>query len=67
MPRNPIFKGTRILVSDIIELPTSDLTIKEITRDYYSSLNKEMIKETLELAAKILKEEHYVKYTQIST
>ena len=63
----PIFKGTRILVSDVIELLASDLTIEEITRDYYPSLNKEMIKEALELAAKVLREEHYVKYTQIST
>jgi uncharacterized protein (DUF433 family) len=41
----PVFKGTRILVSDVIELLGAGVSIEEIIRDYYPSLNKEMIRE----------------------
>lgn len=62
----PIFKNTRILVSDVLELLAEGLSIEEIIREYYSSLNKEMIKEALNWAAKIIRGEHYVKYTKVS-
>jgi len=41
----PVFKGTRILVSDVIELLGAGVSIEEIVRDYYPSLNEEMIRE----------------------
>ncbi|MBS7614057.1 DUF433 domain-containing protein [Candidatus Bathyarchaeota archaeon] len=46
------FKGARILVSDVIELLAANLSIEEIIRDYYPSLNEDMIKEVLGWAAK---------------
>lgn len=63
----PVFKNTRILVSDVIELLAADVSVEEIIRNYYPSLNEEMIKEALNWVAKIIRGEHYVKYTEIST
>jgi len=60
----PTFKGTRILVSDIIELLAAGLSVEEIIRDYYPSLNEDMVKEALIWAAKIIRGEHHVKYTK---
>jgi uncharacterized protein (DUF433 family) len=40
-----VFKGTRILVSDVIELLGAGVSIEEIVRDYYPSLNEEIIRE----------------------
>ena len=57
----PIFKGTRILVSDIIELIASGESIEKILEEY-PLLNKEMIKEALEYSARIIRGEHYVKF-----
>ena len=48
----PTFRGTRILVSDVIELIAGGVSPEEIIRDYYPSLSKEMIKEALEWAVK---------------
>ena len=62
----PTFKGTRIWVSDVIELLAAGLSIQEIIRDYYPSLNEDMIKEALDWAAKIIRGEHYVKYAEVS-
>lgn len=62
----PTFKGTRILVSDVIELLATGLSIKEIIRDYYPSLNEDMIKEALDWAARIIRGEHHVKYAEVS-
>ena len=61
----PTFKGTRILVSDVIELLAAGLSVVEIVRDYYPSLNEDMIKEALGWAAKIIRGEHNVKYTEV--
>ena len=43
----PVFKGTRVLVSDVVELLGAGVSIEEIIRDYYPSLNEEMIREAL--------------------
>jgi len=40
-----VFKGTGVLVSDVIELLGAGVSIEEIVRDYYPSLNEEMIRE----------------------
>jgi uncharacterized protein (DUF433 family) len=61
----PIFRGTRILVSDVIELLAAGISIEEIIRDYYPSLNEDMVREALEWAAKIIRGEHYVKYAKV--
>lgn len=62
----PTFKGTRILVSDIIELIGSGVSIEEILRDYYPSLTKEMIQEALNWVSKIIRGEHRIKYAKVS-
>lgn len=63
----PTFKGTRVLVSDVIELLAAGISIEEIIRDYYPSLSEDMIREALDWAAKIIRGEHYVKYAEVST
>ena len=63
----PTFKGTRILVSDVIELLAAGVKIEEIIRNYYPNLNEEMIREALDWVAKIIKGEYYVKYVEIPT
>ncbi|MDI6807239.1 MAG: DUF433 domain-containing protein [Candidatus Aenigmarchaeota archaeon] len=55
----PTFKGTRVLVSDILELIAAGEPIEKILEEY-PSITKEMIQEALEWAAKIIGEE-YVK------
>ena len=57
----PVFKGTMILVSDILELLASGMSIKEILNEY-PSLNEEMIREALDYAAKVIKREYHVKF-----
>lgn len=42
----PIFKGTRILVSDVLELVAAGESFEEIVEEY-PSLNKDLIKEAL--------------------
>ena len=60
----PVFKGTRILVSDVLELLASDFPIERILKEY-PNLTKEMILDALGYAAKVIKGEAYVKYTEI--
>jgi len=47
----PVFKGTRILVSDVIGLLGAGVSMEEIIRDYYPSLNEEMIREASRIVA----------------
>ena len=49
----PVFKGTRILVSDVLELLASDFPIERILKEY-PNLTKEMILDALRYAAKII-------------
>jgi uncharacterized protein (DUF433 family) len=51
----PIFKGTRILVSDVLELLAAGESFESILEEY-PSLTKDMIKEALEYSARIMKE-----------
>jgi len=60
----PTFKGTRIIVSDIVELIAAGESIEKITKSY-RGLTKEMVKEALEYAAKAISGEHYVSYTKV--
>ncbi|PKP54342.1 MAG: antitoxin [Candidatus Altiarchaeales archaeon HGW-Altiarchaeales-3] len=58
----PTFKGTRIMVSDIIELVADGVSNEKIIDDY-PSLNNDMIRSALEHAARIMRrKEHYVKF-----
>jgi len=64
---NLSFKGTRILVNDVIELLATSILIKENIEDYYLILSEEMIKEVLEWVAKIIRGEHYVRCSEVIT
>jgi uncharacterized protein (DUF433 family) len=55
----PVFKGTRVLVSDILELLAAGKDVEEILRDY-PQLNEDMVKEALEYAAMLVKMEHVI-------
>jgi uncharacterized protein (DUF433 family) len=60
----PTFNGTRVLVSDILELLATDEPIERILKSY-PGLTKEMVQEALEWAAKVISGEHHVKYTKV--
>ena len=49
----PIFKGTRILVSDVLELLAAGESLETIVEEY-PSLNVDMIREALEYSAKVI-------------
>lgn len=57
----PTFKGTRILVSDILELVADGVPAEEIIEEY-PGLNREMIKEAQMYAARVIGGEHYVRF-----
>jgi len=55
----PVFRGTRVLVSDVLEMLAEGMSIDEILKEY-PQLNREMILEALALAAELLRRERRV-------
>ncbi len=55
----PVFKGTRILVADVLEMIASGMSIDEILEEY-PQLNKEMILEAIALVAELLRRKRRV-------
>ena len=55
----PVFRGTRVLVSDVLEMLASGMSIEEVLREY-PQLTREMILEALALAAELLKRKRRV-------
>jgi len=55
----PVFRGTRVLVADVLEMIASGMSIEEIL-DEYPQLSKEMILEAIALAAELLRRERSV-------
>lgn len=55
----PVFRGTRVLVADVLEMIASGMSIEEILEEY-PQLNKEMILEAIALAAELLRRERRV-------
>jgi len=55
----PVFRGTGVLVSDVLEMLASGMTIEEVLEEY-PQLTKEMILEALALAAELLKRKRRV-------
>ena len=53
----PTFRGTRIMVSIILELLGAGVTIEEIKRDYYPQLSKEAILSVFGYISKLLENE----------
>ena len=60
----PTFAGTRILVSDIIELVAEGYSSKEIISQF-PSLKKEMIQEALWYSARVISGERYAGFAKI--
>jgi len=50
----PVFRGTRILVADVLEMIASGMSIEEVLEEY-PQLNREMILEAIALAAELLR------------
>ena len=55
----PVFRGTRILVADVLEMIASGMSIEEILEEY-PHLNREMILEAIAFAAELLRRERRV-------
>ncbi len=55
----PVFRGTRVLVSDVLEMLAEGMTVDEVLEEY-PQLNREMIREALALAAELLRRERRV-------
>ncbi len=55
----PVFRGTRVLVSDVLEMLAEGMSVDEILEEY-PQLNKEMILEAIALAAELLRRERRV-------
>ena len=60
----PTFRGTRILVSDILELVAAGETPEKLIEEY-PRLTKQMIKEALEYAARAISGEHYAEFSKV--
>ena len=60
----PTFKGTRVMVSDIVEMIAAGEPIKDILEDY-PSITRKHISAALEYAAKLVSGERYVRFTKI--
>ena len=56
----PVFKGTRIMAWQVLELLGQGITIEEIRQDYFPQLSKEAILSVLVYASKLVGEEKYV-------
>ena len=57
---NPVFKGTRIMVWQVLELLGQGVSIDEIREDYFPQLSKEAILSVFVYASKLIGEEKYV-------
>ena len=55
----PVFKGTRVLVSDVLEMLGSGMSIDEVLEEY-PQLNRKAILEALRLASELLRRERHV-------
>ena len=60
----PTFRGTRILVSDILELIAAGETVNKILEEY-PDLNRQMIRSALEYAARAVRGERYVRFSKV--
>ncbi len=56
----PIFRGTRIMVWQVLELLGAGVGINEIIENYFPQLNKEAIFSVLNYASKLIGQEKYV-------
>ena len=50
----PTFKGTRILVSDVLDQVASGMAWESIVEDWHGSISQQAIKEAVDLASQAL-------------
>lgn len=50
----PVFRGTRVLVSDVLEQVASGMAWETIIEEWHASITKEAIKEAVQLASEAL-------------
>ena len=55
-----VFKGTRIMAWQVLELLGAGIGIEEITKNYFPNLTKEAILSLLNYASRVIEEEKYV-------
>jgi uncharacterized protein (DUF433 family) len=53
----PCVKGTRIAVSDVLDVVGAGIPFKKIVRDYYPDLTVEDVEACVEYAARVLRSE----------
>lgn len=58
----PTFKGTRIMVWQVLDLLQAGLTIDEIRKDYFPQITKEAILSAIGYASKLVEGESYVSF-----
>ncbi len=58
----PTFKGTRIMVWQVLDLLQTGLTIDEIIKDYFPQLTKEAILSAIGYASKLIEGESYASF-----
>lgn len=58
----PTFKGTRIMVWQVLDLLQAGLTIDEIRKDYFPQLNREAILSAIGYASKLVEGEGYASF-----
>jgi uncharacterized protein (DUF433 family) len=58
------FKGTRVMVWQVIELLGAGVTIEEILTRYFPQITREAIFSALEYASGIIEEEKYVAFQE---
>ena len=56
----PTFKGTRVMVWQVLDLLGAGVAQDEIIRDYFPRLTKDAIFSALNYASKLVEEEKYV-------
>ncbi|MEK6926074.1 MAG: DUF433 domain-containing protein [Nanoarchaeota archaeon] len=55
----PVFRGTRIMAWQVLELLGAGISVEGIIKDYFPQLKKESILSLLNYASKLIEEEKY--------
>lgn len=58
----PVFKGTRVMVWQVLELLGAGINIDTIIKDYFPRIDREAILSLLNYASKLIEEEKYVSF-----
>ncbi|MBN2251827.1 MAG: DUF433 domain-containing protein [Candidatus Altiarchaeota archaeon] len=58
----PTFKGTRIMVWQILDLLKGGVSVDEVIRDYFPQITREAVYAALDYASKLVEEEIYVTF-----